>query len=215
MLDKLDADGILGANQDIHSYNIYAYVSNNPINNNDPNGNWFFTAVKAIVITWTAVKVVANLAGRVFLRLKKDPIAKAMYNKSFYGDRSNISKSTQKSIENKIKNTNSFKENVKACIEENRGNNFTECLRKDAQFNENEDLVYALGHVDLYISGNRIDENTWSVTTNISDRYDFTKWEKNMKTTSAKANNLGFILQHLGMMRIYNWDISFSYTYEE
>ena len=34
----LNADGILGANQDILSYNLYAYCSNNPVNLSDPTG---------------------------------------------------------------------------------------------------------------------------------------------------------------------------------
>lgn len=36
----LNADGIIGANMDIHSYNLYAYVSNNSINSTDSNGNF-------------------------------------------------------------------------------------------------------------------------------------------------------------------------------
>ena len=34
----LNADGLLGANQDLLSYNLYAYCSNNPVNCSDPTG---------------------------------------------------------------------------------------------------------------------------------------------------------------------------------
>ena len=36
----INADGIIGANQDILGYNLYAYVSNNPINSFDVEGQW-------------------------------------------------------------------------------------------------------------------------------------------------------------------------------
>lgn len=31
----MNADGIVGANEDFLAYNLYLYVSNNPINNNN------------------------------------------------------------------------------------------------------------------------------------------------------------------------------------
>ncbi len=44
----LNADLLLGANKDIICYNLYAYVSNNPINNTDSNGKFFGKAWKNI-----------------------------------------------------------------------------------------------------------------------------------------------------------------------
>ena len=39
----LNADGIIGANQDAICYNLFAYCSNNPVNYCDPDG-WFIWA---------------------------------------------------------------------------------------------------------------------------------------------------------------------------
>lgn len=39
----LNADGVIGANQDIHAYNLFAYCSNNPINFCDPSGCYTIT----------------------------------------------------------------------------------------------------------------------------------------------------------------------------
>jgi len=49
----INADSIIGANQDILSLNLYAYVSNNPVNNYDKNG----TFIKKV---WSKVKKAAK-----------------------------------------------------------------------------------------------------------------------------------------------------------
>ena len=47
----LNADGILGANQDILSYNLYAYCSNNPVNLSDPTGEIAVATAAFICLT--------------------------------------------------------------------------------------------------------------------------------------------------------------------
>lgn len=43
----VNADGLIGANQDIHAYNLFAYCSNNPVNLCDPTGKSVLGAIAA------------------------------------------------------------------------------------------------------------------------------------------------------------------------
>ena len=47
----INADGSVGANQDLHAYNVFAYCSNNPVSFSDNNGMW-----KQVSNGWAAEK---------------------------------------------------------------------------------------------------------------------------------------------------------------
>jgi len=64
----ISPDAILGANQDILSYNLYAYVSNNPINNYDYNGYIVGKIFKSITKT---IKKAASKASKKTTKTKK------------------------------------------------------------------------------------------------------------------------------------------------
>ncbi|MDD3392505.1 MAG: hypothetical protein PHE54_03095, partial [Bacilli bacterium] len=57
----INADGIIGANEDIFGYNLYLYCSNNPTTFTDTSGEWKLPSLKSIgkAIT-SAAKTVAN-----------------------------------------------------------------------------------------------------------------------------------------------------------
>ena len=71
----INADGIIGANQDIIGYNLYAYVSNNPINNSDFTGKFIVKSLKGLVNTAKALfdktkKIVNSIVKNVSKILK-------------------------------------------------------------------------------------------------------------------------------------------------
>ena len=53
----LNADGLLGANQDLLSYNLFAYCSNNPVNCSDPTGE---VALECVILGIAAVAFIGT-----------------------------------------------------------------------------------------------------------------------------------------------------------
>ena len=64
----INADGILGANQDVLSYNLFAYCSNNPISRADPTGAFLLelavASVAAMTIAVSGMTALSALGGR-------------------------------------------------------------------------------------------------------------------------------------------------------
>ena len=61
----INADGVLGANEDMMAYNLFAYCSNNPINMSDPSGKVSFIVglIIGVVASWVADGVLEATTG--------------------------------------------------------------------------------------------------------------------------------------------------------
>ena len=101
----INADGIIGANQDILSLNLYAYVSNNPISNADDEGSyaWALPALSTTIGAGIAVFVGATVA------LLSIPIIKATYT-TIVDSNININTTSQSKKENNSKKKKENKE---------------------------------------------------------------------------------------------------------
>lgn len=76
------------------------------------------------------------------------------------------------------------------------------------------DLFYSIQHVDIRISGKRINDNTWDIMISMSDVYDFTEFRLGLSVGDL-ANDLGFVMQNTGLLQTYRWSLSHSMKYTE
>ena len=72
----------------------------------------------------------------------------------------------------------------------------------------------AVGKASATISGTKISANSWNIVVKISDKYDFDEW-RNMNSFGSIANNIGFLMQNIGYLTPYDWDVTFSFIYQE
>ena len=159
-------------------------------------------------------KAVVTVASNIFLGAKGYDVSRNMFNKSMYNPSGNISKNTQKQIINKSKNSPQVKSAIKTCVTNNsNSNSFSNCLGyNDAEMTG--DLFYSIQHVDIYVSGKKINDNTWDVTINMSDIYDFTEFRSGLSFANL-ANNLGFVMEQTGLLKSYKWSVSYKIEYTE
>lgn len=130
------------------------------------------------------------------------------------GPSGNVSHPIQKKIENKTKNTEQIQDTIQSCINQSNGKNFTssEC-KGSVEFTEG-DLYYSIQKADYKMSGIKIDNSTWNINVNLSDTYNFTEFRTGL-TMGALANDLGFVMQHTGLLVPYYWDVEYDMTYTE
>lgn len=210
----INADGIICADKSILSNNIYIYSGNNPVMYIDPTGKGFFTTLFVTVVAAVVVKAVVSATSKAYLTATKKDLSNDMFQKSMHGPTGNVSKSIQKKIENKTKTTTQIQDTIKKCINQSNGKSFTAAdCKGSVEFTEG-DLYYSIQKTNYKISGTKIDNSTWNINVNLYDTYDFTEFRTSL-TVGALANNLGFVMQHTGLLIPYDWDVSYDMIYTE
>lgn len=228
----INADGIIGANNDILSYNLYAYVSNNPINNVDASGNWSLKGIikSAINFTQTIVKNVikstigtgtkvvlkelAVVASLISSKTKNMPLSASLLNKSLItGAFSTIDKKTEQMIINQTKNSTELREKISSAIKKSDSENSFYDMGRDLKFESTLDLHASLHGTSYIVTGERIGEKSWKVNVALRDCYDFKREPFN--SWLNLINNGAYLYQELGLLVPYRWDVSYSFVYEE
>ncbi len=112
----INADGIIGANKDILSYNLYAYVSNDPINKVDSDGEMALTlfttsilAVAMAVMSVVASKVISNALSEIDLTL---PVKKQLTVPDLTKTHSKDDTKVQSKVISKVSAVSNVKENI-------------------------------------------------------------------------------------------------------
>ena len=204
----INADGTtLDEGADLIGHNMYLYCANNPINRIDATGKsltigTIFIVTGLMMALMTTIQSMINVNN---LNNAEDMFFDAIANTS-------PSQDTLNSLANKAKDSVEVKSVVKNEIKNSQGKNFE---NKTGSINfTSGDLYLAIGKANTITSGTKISNNTWNITMNISDRYNFDQWRK-MDSFGSIANNFGYILQRIAALTIYDWDITFSFIYND
>lgn len=99
---------------------------------------------------------------------------------------------------------------VKQCVNDSDGKYFVD-YNDSIEFTS-ENLFYSVQYADYSISGLKDEAVFWTITTTLTDRYDFDKIRKGF-TKGDMANNLGYFMQLTSMLHAYRWDITYYRTY--
>ena len=189
----INADGIIGANQDIMSLNLYAYVSNNPCNGIDKHGTVIFRILFSIAVT-KLKNTMKMFSKSIFERKDEEK----------YDSKSLLSKTIKKSKTTKnIINTNL--EDFKNSSQKSKSYSSTGPTNFYGDFSD-IDLALSVGsfNYDMTITD---EEKNFVVDMTISDTYNFELWSKDRNF--ALINNMGFVLQDIGIIHPYYWESNF------
>lgn len=223
----INADGGIGINKDILTYNLFAYCSNNPVNNSDYNGKGIFKsiiskvgkAVKKVMKTVSKVVSAISSAAKTLssaVSTVSHAIVGNHYYKS-YGTNSNLSQTVQKSpvMQNEINNK----------ISEFEKSGETSHLYVDSVGFYHSKNIYdfslsmAIGRAKYEMSitkETRVDAGItyyrYKVDTTLKDCYDFDNFRWDLSPTSI-ANDFGCIMQEVNVFREYYYDVQLETVY--
>ena len=170
----INADGIINANRDIVSCNLYAYVSNNFVNKFDSSGRALFSLFLKVAIAVVVAKVVALTASKICS--KSLPLASKMLDKSLIDNKKTLKNSIFYDDVNNIgvkvtQNSKEINDIVSNGIKNSNGTSFN--TSGSDIFNSTKDLHLSINKADYVISGTKIKDNEWLIDVHLDDKYDF------------------------------------------
>lgn len=213
----VNADEIINANRDIVSFNLFTYASNNPINYIDPTGGFIFSIIGIVVkvsVAYFAVKSIIAYEANLFLNAMDYDISRYMFNKSLYSPTDGLPESIKKKIIKQAKPSPQVNNRVTQCVEKHKDStSFSDCKGEKAELFD-DDLLYSIGHVFVNVSGVKKNDKEWDIKVKMEDTYNFDHFDIGLDFATI-VNDLGYIMQKLGMVREYKWNVSFDMTYTE
>ncbi len=199
----LNADGIIGANQDLLGYNLYAYCSNNPIMFSDLSGREDMLIEVSRYINSICTKIGATLATLFGGKTLNYNLSIKMFNHALYGYGKPLSNSTLLELKNEIINAIGTKK-IKDYLKTQTADEFT--VTPYLEFTSG-DLHYAVQHADLLLTGKRYN-GVWQVKVVVSDTYNFDNYREGFSISDI-LNNYGYNLSQEGLLIPYYWEINY------
>lgn len=191
-------------------HNIYAYCANNPINNVDPTGK---AVLMSALIIGTAILFGGATVTQAVINKKDVKNAEEIFFNAITG--TTPSSNTLNSLANKAKTSPQIKAEVQKAIEANNGKDFSNYVSKEVSFSSG-DLLYSIGRVTTTtISGIKNQDNSWNISVTLYDKYNFEKKHGTYNIVGNFLNNMGYVMQNIGAIQVYDWDVAFSFTYYE
>lgn len=162
----LNADGIMASNQDIMSLNLYAYCSNDYINNIDKNG---------FGIRWLT-KLAINIGNYFLSKFEKVELASKMLNHSANGKGKKLSTDIYIELTNELGSSKKINEEISKGIKNSKNGKFTVVSSKN--FSSTSNLKNGVGKADFEIYGYQSEkcEDVWFIDAKVYDTYDFDEW---------------------------------------
>lgn len=212
----INADGIICSNSDITSLNLFSYVSNDFINKVDENGNFLIRVILKAFIIKSVTKAISSMVGKK----KNLPLSSKMMNKSLDYWKSpkgkvSLGKDIEKELIKKTKNSKEVKDIIKTEIKNSDGKSFDTGYKKDLTFNSDNDLFGSIHSCDYQFSGIKQSDSTWKINVYITDEYDFDFSKDYSRPFFNTLNNGAFLYEKAYLLRPYEWEISYTFTYKE
>ncbi len=209
------------SNDYIFKDNMFIYCNCNPINCFDPSGNM------GIRIDAKNIKRNIKKYGKKFVKLtiatmayaylisKGYSLAYDMFEHALYGNGKALPEVIKKRLRKKIKKDKQLKSRITFILKECKKRNvyYTQDKLYKFQFTKDKDLFYSVQHItSTRMTGNRISNKTWSVYIYIYDIYNFDEFRE-WTSFAGISNNLGLILESVGIVKKYKWSIVNNETY--